>query len=221
MATSLGSRMAFNKAHEAINRAGFSVGQAVLSQGYVRTEQTLVSGKTLYTFPILANDSSQGTINPTEQRLNLQDALYCSSLGIFLSNTTNSAQILQTYNDPQTFTGGTSGADAAALGTVYNSWLSITTNNRQIVPSYDISRHYLVGTSQTASAAASSKTLVNQSNLSSDGFSPIEPGWVLVGSKNNQITVTLPAGMTLSSSTAYKLVLVFRGHVAQNVTPVR
>lgn len=217
MASSLGSRMAFNKASEAINRAGFTVGQAVLSQGYLRSEQALVTGKTVYTFPILQNDSSQGTINPTEQRLALQDAFYCSSLGVFLSATTNTA-IPQTYNDPQAFTGA---GDAAALGTVYNGWLSITTNNRQIVPYYDILRHYDVNTSQSASAAATGKTMLNQANLSSDGFYPIEPGWVLVGSKNNQIQVTLPAGMTLTSNTAYKLILVFRGHNAQNVTPVR
>jgi hypothetical protein len=222
MASSLGGRMAFNKATEAINRAGFTVGQAVLSQGYVRTEQVLKSGKSLYNFPILQNDSSQGSITNTEQRLALQDALYCSSFGVFLSKTTSTGvDILQTYNDVKVFTGGTSGADAIALGAVYNSFLSITTNNRQIVPAYDLSRHYVVKTSQTSSAAATASTMTNESSLSTDGFYPIEPGWVLVGSKNTQIQVTLPTGMTLSSDTAYKLVLVFRGNLGQNITPVR
>lgn len=218
MASSLGGRMAFNKASEAINRAGFTVGQAVLSQGYVRSEQTLTSGKTLYTFPILQNDSSQGTINSTEQRLALQDALYCSSFGVFLSASGNSS-ILQTYPDPLIFTGA---GDSAALGTIYNSWLSITTNNRQIVPAYDLSRHYVVKTQQTSTNGyyATGTAMRNEANLANDGFYPIEPGWVLVGSKNNSVTVTLPAGMTLTTQT-YKLVLVFRGHIAQNVTPVR
>lgn len=216
MATSLGSRMAYNKAVEAINRAGFSAGQAVLSQGYLRTEQTLVTGKTVYTFPILQNDSSQGTINPTEQRLALQDGFYCSSLGIFLS-ATGSSSVLQTYPDSNIFTGA---GDSAALGTIYNSWMSITINNRQILPYYDLSRHYFAPQTQTASPAATGKTLTNQNNLSSDGFYPIEPGIVLIGSKNNQVQVTLPAGMTLTTQT-YKLVIVFRGHNGQNITPVR
>jgi len=218
MASSLGSRMAYNKAVEAINRAGFSAGQAVLSQGYLRTEQTLVTGKTVYTFPILQNDSSQGTINPTEQRLALQDGFYCSSLGIFLS-ATGSSSILQTYPDPLQFAGS---GDAAALGTIYNSWLSITVNNRQIVPYYDLSRHYMVPQTQASTNGyfSTGTAQKNQVNLSSDGFYPIEPGFVLIGSKNNQVQVTLPAGMTLTTQT-YKLVLVFRGHNGQNITPVR
>jgi hypothetical protein len=216
MASSLGSRMAYNKAVEAINRSGFSAGQAVLSQGYLRTEQTLVTGKTVYTFPILQNDSSQGTINPTEQRLALQDGFYCSSIGIFLS-ATGSSSVLQTYPDSSIFTGS---GDSSALGTIYNSWMSITVNNRQIVPYYDLSRHYFAPQTQTASPAATGKTLTNQNNLSSDGFYPIEPGIVLIGSKNNQVQVTLPAGMTLTTQT-YKLVIVFRGHNGQNITPVR
>jgi hypothetical protein len=220
MASSLGSRMAYNKAVEAINRAGFSAGQAVLSQGYLRTEQTLISGKTLYSFPILQNDSSQGTINSTEQRLALQDAFYVSSVGVFLAASNSAAAIPQTYNDPLTFTGS---GDAAALGTVYNSWLSITTNNRQIVPSYDLSRHYMVPQTQASTNGyfATGTAQKNQVNLSSDGFYPIEPGWVIVGSKNNQIQITLPAGMTFTTNNTYRLILVFRGHNAQNVTPVR
>lgn len=219
MASNLGGRMAFNKASEAINRAGFTVGQAVLSQGYVRTEQVLKTGKSVYTFPILQNDSSQGTITNTEQRLALQDALYCSSFGVFLSKTTSTGvDILQTYPDAKIFSGA---GDATSLGAIYNSFLSITTNNRQIVPAYDLSRHYVVKTSQTSSVAAAASTMVNEVNLGQDGFYPIEPGWVLVGSKNTQVQVTLPAGLTLTTETGYKLVLVFRGNLGQNVTPVR
>lgn len=219
MASSLGSRMAYNKAKEAINAAGFSVSQAVLSQGYLRLEQTLVTGKTLYTFSVLQNDSSQGSINPTEARLALQDAFYTSSLGVFLSKTTNSAQIMQSYPDPLTFSGA---GDAAALGTIYNSWLSITTNNRQIVPNYDLSRHYYVPQTQSSTNGffATGTAQKNQIDMNSNGFAAIEPGWVIVGSKNNSIQVTLPAGMTLTG-TDIKLCLVFRGHLGQNVTPVR
>jgi hypothetical protein len=218
MATSLGSRMAYNKAVEAINRAGFSAGQAVLSQGYLRTEQILTTGRTTYTFPILQNDSSQGTIVNTENRLPLQDAFYVSSLGVFLAKTGTSS-ILQTYPDPLEFAGA---GDAAALGTIYNSSLSITTNNRQIVPFYDLTRHYFVPQTQASTSGyfSTGTAQKNQVDLSTNGFYPIEPGWVLVGSKNNQIQVTLPAAMSLTTQT-YRLILVFRGHQAQNVTPVR
>lgn len=218
MASSLGSRMAYNKAVEAINRAGFSAGQAVLSQGYLRTEQTLVTGKTVYTFPILQNDSSQGTIQPTENRLALQDGFYTSSFGMFLCATGNNS-ILQTYPDPLQFAGA---GDASALGLIYNSFLSITVNNRQIVPSYDLSRHYFVPQTQASTNGyfATGTAQRNQVDMSANGFSPVEPGWVIIGSKNNQIQVTLPSAMTLTTQT-YRLVLVFRGHLGQNITPIR
>jgi hypothetical protein len=48
MATAVGTRLAFEKAKQAINAAGFSLGQAVLSQSYLRLEVALSTISSLY-----------------------------------------------------------------------------------------------------------------------------------------------------------------------------
>jgi len=84
MASTVGSRLAFEKAKEGIQRAGFSLGQAVLSQSYLRLEVSLSTSITNYQFPVLVNDVSASATAATnlEQRLNLQDAFYVSQIGL-------------------------------------------------------------------------------------------------------------------------------------------
>jgi hypothetical protein len=219
----LGSRMAYDKAKEAINNAGFSAGQAVLSQGYLRTEVALSTTKTSYQFPILVNDNINGTSFNTSNLLNLQDAFYVSSFGLFFakpSSATDTTFQMVTYPNASIFSTANT---ASSLFTWYNSSLQLVVNNRQIIPSYDLYRHYSVPQTQTATAVGYSTSTNNtrdQQDGGMSGFYPVEPGWVLVGSKNNTLTVNLPQAMT-AVETNSRAILVFRGHLAQNVTPVR
>jgi hypothetical protein len=219
----LGSRMAYDKAKEAINNAGFSAGQAVLSQGYIRTEVALSTTKTSYQFPILVNDNINGTSFNTSNLLNLQDAFYVSSFGLFFakpSSSTDTTFQLVTYPNANIFSTANT---ASSLYTWYNSSLQLVVNNRQIIPSYDLYRHYSVPQQQTTSNAdylSSAISYKDQQDGGVSGFYPVEPGWVLVGSKNNTLTVNLPQAMTAVESNS-RAILVFRGHLAQNVTPVR
>jgi len=220
----LGSRMAYDKAKEAINNAGFSAGQAVLSQGYLRTEVALSTTKTSYQFPILVNDNINGSSFNTSNLLNLQDAFYVSSIGLFFakpSSGTDTTFQLVSYPNASIFS--TSAATSAALFTWYNSSLQLVVNNRQIIPSYDLYRHYSVPQTQTATAVGYSTSTNNtkdQQSGADSGFYPVEPGWVLVGSKNNTLTVNLPQAMS-AVETNSRAIIIFRGHLAQNVTPVR
>jgi len=216
--------MAYDKAKEAINNAGFSAGQAVLSQGYLRTEVALSTTKTSYQFPILVNDNINGSSFNTSNLLNLQDAFYVSSIGLFFakpSSGTDTTFQLVSYPNASIFS--TSAATSAALFTWYNSSLQLVVNNRQIIPSYDLYRHYSVPQTQTATAVGYSTSTNNtkdQQSGADSGFYPVEPGWVLVGSKNNTLTVNLPQAMS-AVETNSRAIIIFRGHLAQNVTPVR
>jgi len=220
----LGSRMAYDKAKEAINNAGFSAGQAVLSQGYIRTEVALSTTKTSYQFPILVNDNINGSSFNTSNLLNLQDAFYVSSIGLFFakpSSATDTTFQLVSYPNASIFSA--SAATSAALFTWYNSSLQLVVNNRQIIPSYDLYRHYSVPQTQTTANADYITSGINykdQQSGADSGFYPVEPGWVLVGSKNNTLTVNLPQAMT-AVETDSRAIIIFRGHLAQNVTPVR
>jgi hypothetical protein len=219
----LGSRMAYDKAKEAINNAGFSAGQAVLSQGYLRTEVALSTTKTSYQFPILVNDNINGTSFNTSNLLNLQDAFYVSSFGLFFckpSSSTDTTFQMVTYPNASIFSTANT---ATSLFTWYNSSLQLVVNNRQIIPSYDLYRHYSVPQTQTTTNAdytTSGISYKDQQSGADSGFYPVEPGWVLVGSKNNTLTVNLPQAMT-AVETNSRAILIFRGHLAQNVTPVR
>jgi hypothetical protein len=219
----LGSRMAYDKAKEAINNAGFSAGQAVLSQGYIRTEVALSTTKTSYQFPILVNDNINGSSFNTSNLLNLQDAFYVSSIGLFFakpgSSTATNFQLV-TYPNASIFSTTNT---ASSLYTWYNSSLQLVVNNRQIIPSYDLYRHYSVPQTQTTANADYTTSGINykdQQSGADSGFYPVEPGWVLVGSKNNTLTVNLPQAMA-AVETDSRAIIIFRGHLAQNVTPVR
>ena len=225
MATAVGTRLAFEKAKQAINSAGFSLGQAVLSQSYLRLEVGLSTSITNYQFPVLVNDvsSSNTTSFNTEQRLNLQDAFVCSSIGLFFakpSSSTDTSYQLVTYPNAQIFTASNT---ATSLFNWYNSSLTLTVNNRQIVPAYDLYRHYNVPITQQQSApyyAANTQAFKDQQSGADSAFYPVEPAWVLVGSKQNTLQVQLPTAMTAVESNS-RAVIILRGHLAQNVTSVR
>lgn len=220
MATQLGARMVFDNAKNLVNNAGFSAGQAVLSQSYIRSEVAMSTATTSYQIPILVNAVGAGTNFATNNLLNLQDAFVVSAIGIFVSipaASTTTAFPLFTYPSALQFT--TAGA-ATALYNLYNGKLQIVVNNRQIVPSWDIYKHLVVP--QTQQGAAATATTIDQNDGSAFGYYPCEPNIVLVGSKNNVVSLELPAAIsTLQASVAPRIVVIFSGILAQNVTPVR
>lgn len=221
MASTIGTRLAFEKAKEGIRAAGFGLGQAVLSQSFLRTEVTLNTNSTLYQFPVLVNDNFVPVTN-TSKLLNLQDAFYVSELALVFANpssSTDAAYPLVTYPNTTQF----SSAQADALNTFYNGIMTLTVNNRQIVPAWDLNRHYYAPQQQqTTDADYTTSTInyVDQRDGSSSAFVPVEPGLVLVGSKQNQLQVQLPAALGSVAANS-RAILIFRGHLAQNVTSVR
>jgi hypothetical protein len=220
MATQHGARLVFDNAKNLVNNAGFSAGSAVLSQSYIRSEVAMSTTTTSYQIPILVNSVGAGTNFATNNLLNLQDAFVVSSIGVFVSipaASTTTAFPLYTYPNASAFS--TSGA-SAALYNLYNGRLSVVVNNRQIVPSWDLYRHLYVP--QTQQGAASTATTIDQNDATEFGYYPVEPNIVLVGSKNNVISLELPGAIsTLQASTAPRIVVIMRGILAQNVTPVR
>jgi hypothetical protein len=224
MASTVGTRLAYEKAKQALANAGFNPNQVVLSQSYLRLEVALSTSITNYQFPVLVNDvsSSNTTSFATEQRLNLQDSFVISSLGFFVAAPSSSTAVdfqLATYPNPYIFS--TTNA-ASSLFNWYNSSLTLTVNNRQIVPAYDLYRHYSVPQQQGGNAYTTAQTQAfrDQQDGGESGFYPIEPAWVLVGSKQNTLQVQLPSAMA-AIQTNSRAILILRGHLAQNSTPVR
>jgi hypothetical protein len=222
MATQHGQRLVFDNAKSLVQNAGFNVNQAVLSQSYIRSEVAMSTSTTSYHVPVLINDTQNGSSFPTENRLNLQDAFVISSIGVFVSipaASTTTAFPYYTYPNAVVFS--TAGA-ATALYNLYNGYLQMSINNRTIVPSWDLYKHLDVPQTQQGSQAGATNGGIDQNDASSFGYFPMEPNVVLVGSKNNQISLNLPSAIsTLQAGTAPRIVVIFKGILAQNVTPVR
>jgi hypothetical protein len=218
--TQHGARLVFDNAKSLVNNAGFSVGQAVLSQSYLRSEVAMSTSTTSYQIPILVNSVGAGTNFSTNNLLNLQDGFVVSSIGVFVAipaASTTTAFPLYTYPNASAFS--TSGA-ATALYNLYGGKLSVVVNNRQIVPSWDLYRHLYVP--QTQQGAAATATTIDENDATEFGYYPVEPNIVLVGSKNNVISLELPGAIsTLQAGVAPRIVVIMRGILAQNVTPVR
>jgi len=223
MASTVGSRLAFEKAKRGIKQAGFTLSQAVLSQSYLRSELALSTTKTLYQFPILVNDNSQGTNFNTTNLLQLQDAFYVSHIGLFFakpSSSTDTTFQLVTYPNASIFS---SSNTASSLYSFYNGSISVTVNNRQIIPSVDCYRFYQVPQQQQVANAfytSSAISFKDQQDGSSSALYPIEPGVVFSGSKQNIVQIQIPAALAAVESNS-RVVLYFSGHLAQNVTSVR
>jgi hypothetical protein len=216
MASTVGSRLAYEKAKQAIENAGISVGRAVLSQSYLRLEVPLSTTQTLFQFPLLVNDVSTAgnAAFSTENRLALQDAFYASACALYFAKpaTAQSANFqLCTYPNTTVFAAAN---EATSLYNWYNASMSITINNRQIVPSWPLQNHYWAGQTQETA------TLKDEQYGGTSALYPVEPGIVFVGSKQNVIQVQLPSAMAAAPATG-RAILVFTGHLAQNCTSVR
>ena len=221
MASQIGQRLVFQNSKNAIKRAGLNPASAVLSQSYLRFEVPLSTSTTTYTFDTLVNENT----NPnyvTQQKLNLQDAFVVSGIGFFLAvaptgATTDTAFPLYTYPNQVAFATAT---DTDAY-TLYNGQMQLTVNQRTIITGWDLTRHYVANQTQqlVTRAAASPYSNIDQNNLATDGFYPAEPNIVLVGSKKNILQVQLNTGLATVQANS-RLVCVFRGILAQNVTPV-
>lgn len=213
MATTLGTRLAFQNAAAAMKRDGKSVAGAVLSQSYLRFEVGLTTNQTQYKFDVLVNETNNSQNFLTTNKLNLQDAFYMSEIGFFVAAPTSVADTayeLYSYPNITAFTA----PNADQLKSLYNGYASLTINQRVILPFWDLARHYQVNQTQQTGA-----TNYDQLDLGKDGFYPVEPNLVLAGDKKNILTVTLPTGLTAVAANS-RLICIVRGILAQNISSV-
>jgi|HubBroStandDraft_5_1064220.scaffolds.fasta_scaffold00865_2 hypothetical protein len=214
------ARLVYENGLKIVKEAGLDPNVVKLTQSDLVLEQQLFINITQYQFPVLNNQNGQGgnTIFNTEVRLTQQDSFISSAWGFFLAapgSAVDATFIVQTYPNPLVFAGGAS----AAAETLYNSVAQIKVNNDVVYPVWHLSRHRMVPqTQQTATiVGVENGNAYSQIDLSSDGFFPMEPNFVIIGSKNTVITAILPAA--LAAVTAFQRARFhFRGLLAQNST---
>jgi hypothetical protein len=186
-----------------------------LSQSVVRLEQPCVATSSTYTFPVLTNIQNQAQAFNTEIRLNIQDSFVPTHVGFFLalpSGQNDTTFKLMTYPNPFILT------NAVQMQAYYNGTLAIMVNNNQYTQNWDLWRHWQTNqTQQTAALGAGSPE--DQFNGADDGFYPMQPFILLIGSQNIKITITVPVSPTAVDANS-RLVLMLRGILAQNSTVV-
>jgi hypothetical protein len=186
-----------------------------LSQSALRLEQPTSTSSTLYNFPVLVNIQNQAQAFNTEVRLNQQDSFIPTSVGFFLalpSSTTDTTFKLMTYPNPVILT------NATQMQAYYNGNMSIMINNVQYTQKWDLWRHWKTNqTQQTAALGAGSPE--DQFDGSWDGFYPMQPFILLIGSQNIQLNINIPVSPTAVDANS-RLVILLRGVLAQNSTVV-
>ena len=223
----LNQRLVFRNAVKSMVKAGVDPRTAILSQSYLRLERIVSTSVTNYQFGVLVSDTPQGsTVQTTEQRLNLQDSFFVSSFQMFigLQTSTDTATNfpLYTYPNPHVFSANinTATSTSKALYNAYNGYFSLSVNNRTIATAWDGYRHLEINqTQQNAAITATAGTLDQISGTTSSSYA-VEPNWVLIGSKNNTLTLNMPGAISAIESGTTKLVVILRGVLAQNSTVV-
>jgi len=189
-----------------------------LTQSTLRLEQPLVTTSATYNFPVLSNIQNQAQQYPSEIRLNLQDSFVPTRLGVFValpSGASDSSFPLWTYFNPTVF----SAADAIAGTGLYNGQLKLMINNIQYITGYSLSKHQVVNQTQQLVATKTSGDATEQIDGANDGFYPMQPFTLLIGSQNIQLQIVLPNALSAVAANS-RLVVIFEGVLAQNSTVV-
>jgi hypothetical protein len=196
------------------------IAQSKFSQSEIRLETVLNAVSTNFKFGLTPNQqNSAGIPFNTEKRLEMQDTLLCNEYGIFIgqpASNTDTVWQLRTNPNTQDF----AAADVTALRTTFYShgFLRITCNNDVIVPYRGLFNHlYYPQTQETAPLGAAAPN--DQVRGAEDGLITDEPNILLIGSKGYIPEIILP--IALASAAAFmRVVIIFKGILAQNSTPV-
>lgn len=191
-----------------------------LSQHELRLEVELNATSNSFLFGVTDQQRNSNNVQfITENRLTLQDSMVGNEYGIFVcapSSRTATNYKLRTYGNTQDF----GAADGLLIDSLFSQGaLSIIANKDVVMPYRGLFNHwYKPQTQETAPIGAASPD--DQIRGAEDGMITWEPNILLIGSKGYQPIVSLPNALTGLSGTFYRLVLIIRGVLAQNSTPV-
>lgn len=189
-----------------------------LTQSTIRMELALATNTTIYNFlPVNVVQNSTTAFN-TEIRLNQQDTFVPTEIFVGVgkpASSTDTAWKPLTYENPAIFS-------AAASPQLLNIWnggtMQITVNKDIKSVNWDLWRHYYAPqTQQTGVLGLGSPT--NQACGADDGWYPMEPYVLVIGSQGIQIQIQLQNALS-SIDASSRLIVMMRGVLAMNSTVV-
>ena len=232
------------------NNPGKEVNTDELTQGFVRSEVTLLVNNSVLQWPIVETQQvSQSPITPTMRLLPEQDSFVVGTIGFWLMNYSYVVNTDQSQPDfasannwgPVTYVSayinnGTGQTWSPGSMLFWLGYISIEVNKKVLIPYWDTYRHYKAPITQEANGnTAPTWSGYGQKNSidgATDGFYPVEPNIIIGGGRNNKICLNLPSNIPATNnpfalsgiynvSFVAKAVLMFRGIWAQNSTSVR
>lgn len=208
--SALTQQMAFQRVRKQYRRRGKS---PIITQSFLRLEADITTTSTLYEFPVLENQGGSVLEKPTEVRLNINDAFHCEEFAFYLTSpvsaTASDYRVMSYPND--TVLGA---ANFQQYFNLYNAYMQISVNNVMILPKYDLLKHYCINQTQQIAAAAP----FDQLDARIDGTYYINPNIMFSGSKKNTVQIVLPQSVGTIPDAFTRMVLIFRGALAQNAS---
>lgn len=207
-------------------------GNVRLTQSSLVLIQALVATQTVYNFLVLESDQP---LLAGEKRLNQNDEFISYDVGYFAEGDEQVGGVpiptaIRRLCYPPTELNST----FEQLQGIWRGFLSISINKINRLENWDLQRHLATPRSQFVNAApAAGIPSAGQpsTDYSKDGFYGMQPMVTLSGAKKNEIKVTLDQAVGLGSAgawtsadgtvidvTATRLVLMFRGLLAQNAS---
>jgi hypothetical protein len=187
-----------------------------ITQSSLRLEQPLVTTNGVLTFPVLNNIANQPTgVYNTEIRLAQQDSFIPTRIGIFFglpSSGTDTSFKLYPYPSPYVFTNG------PAMEALYAGTLNILVQNDKLVKNWSISRHRKVNQTQETAAYGVGSPL-DQMDGDEDGYIPMQPFVLMIGSQDINISINMPVAPSAVDANT-RVIMIMNGVIATNSTPV-
>ncbi len=207
----------FERAFNPTGKPGVSVVDLFrMTQSELRLEQPLLTTNNLLTFPVLNNIQNQsgGQFN-TEIRLAQQDSFVPTRIQISLGLPTSSTDTtfkLYPYPSPFVFT------NATAMEAFYSGQMQWTINNDKYVKNWPVMRHRKTNQTQQTTAYGAGAPL-DQMDMDEDGFCPMQPYCLLIGSADILIQIAIPVAPSAVDANT-RVVMRIEGIIAQNSTVV-
>ena len=189
----------------------------IITPSYIRLEQQLSSGQSVYDFQIGKN---VGNPSMTEVRLDLNDAFVAMKLGIYLLNDDPALPghaALYTFPSAVNFPAEAGNVNPTHLEAFYNGYLSVKVADVVYAESIATRKFRVVRTTQQDVAAATPPPGVKLSeNEPYDGLVDLTPQFIFQGQAKNQLQAHIPANSTqqvqyVTATTRIKLVWYMEG----------
>lgn len=203
-------------------------GNKKLTQSYLQSETLLNQNISNYQMGINAATNIAGVAPyPEEQRLQLQDAFFVSSVGYMIRVLSTSGQNTNKKNELMTFPSawffGSAGVNNDLMTVLWNGYMKLQVNNNIITPAWDLQRHYSVPETQYPAWNGALPNgvlypLFDEIDGAQTGFYPTEPMWVLDGGYGNDLYINYnePISGAGLGNMQVRIVVILRGVLAQN-----